>query len=79
MASARKPVIVRKFTRDWCAGYAGPELGRNGAELEILDLAGKVIRMVIRVPAPSAANRVSTQLSGVGSGRCIRSTWTMRL
>jgi hypothetical protein len=45
MASARKPVIVRKFTRDWCAGYAGPELGRNHAELEILDLAGKVIRM----------------------------------
>ncbi|MFZ0304915.1 MAG: hypothetical protein WAL75_19645 [Terracidiphilus sp.] len=46
MASARKPVIVRKFTRDWCAGYAGPELGRDGAELEILDVAGKVIRMV---------------------------------
>jgi hypothetical protein len=45
MASARKPVIVRKFTRDWCAGYAGPELGRDGADLEILDLAGKVIRM----------------------------------
>jgi hypothetical protein len=45
MASARKPVIVRKFTRDWCAGYAGPELGRNGAGLEILDLGGKVIRM----------------------------------
>lgn len=45
MASARKPVIVRKFSRDWCAGYAGPELGRNGAELEILDLGGKIIRM----------------------------------
>ncbi|HTW81413.1 MAG TPA: hypothetical protein VME23_17840 [Terracidiphilus sp.] len=45
MASARKPVIVRKFSRDWCAGYAGPELGRNGEELEILDLTGKVIRM----------------------------------
>ena len=45
MTSARKPVIVRKFSRDWCAGYAGPELGRNGSDLEILDLAGKVIRM----------------------------------
>jgi hypothetical protein len=45
MASARKPVIVRKFSRDWCAGYAGPELGRNDTELEILDLGGKVIRM----------------------------------
>ena len=45
MASARKPVIVRKFSRDWCAGYAGPGLGQDGAELEILDLAGKVLRM----------------------------------
>jgi hypothetical protein len=45
MASARKPVIVRKFSRDWCAGYAGPELGRGGSELEILDLGGKIIRM----------------------------------
>jgi hypothetical protein len=45
MASARKPVIVRKFSRDWCAGYAGPGFGRNAAELEILDLTGKVVRM----------------------------------
>jgi hypothetical protein len=45
MASARKPVIVRKFSRDWFAGYAGGELGRDLAELEILDLTGKVIRM----------------------------------
>lgn len=45
MASARKPVIVRKFSRDWCAGYAGPGIGQDPAELEILDLTGKVIRM----------------------------------
>jgi hypothetical protein len=45
MASARKPVIVRKFSRDWCAGYAGADFGRNSAELEILDLTGKVLRM----------------------------------
>jgi hypothetical protein len=45
MASARKPVIVRKFTRDWCAGYAGPDFGRDALELEILDLTGKVVRM----------------------------------
>jgi hypothetical protein len=45
MASARKPVIVRKFSRDWFAGYAGPELGQNAAELEILDLGGKVVRV----------------------------------
>jgi hypothetical protein len=45
MASARKPVIVRKFSRDWSAGYAGPGFGRDSAELEILDLTGKVLRI----------------------------------
>jgi uncharacterized protein DUF6982 len=45
MASARKPVIVRKFSRDWCAGYAGLGFDRGAAELEILDLTGKVLRM----------------------------------
>jgi hypothetical protein len=45
MASQRKPVIVRKFSRDWCAGYAGVSFGQNAAELEILDLSGKVLRI----------------------------------
>jgi hypothetical protein len=45
MASQRKPVIVRKFSRDWCAGYAGTGLGQDAAELEILDLDGKVQRL----------------------------------
>jgi hypothetical protein len=45
MASARKPVIVRKFSRDWFAGYAGAEFGQRAPELEILDLAGKVVRI----------------------------------
>jgi hypothetical protein len=45
MASARKPVIVRKFSRDWCSGYAGAGFGQNAPELEILDPAGKVVRM----------------------------------
>jgi hypothetical protein len=45
MASARKPVIVRKFSRDWCAGYAGVDFGQQKAELEFLDLTGKVVRM----------------------------------
>jgi hypothetical protein len=45
MASARKPVIVRKFSRDWCAGYATPGFSRDALELEILDLSGKVVRM----------------------------------
>ena len=45
MASSRKPVIVRKLSRDWCAGYAGPGFGQDAAELEILDLNGKVLRI----------------------------------
>jgi len=45
MASARKPVIVRKFSRDWCAGYAGSNFGHTGEELEILDVSGKVMRI----------------------------------
>jgi hypothetical protein len=45
MASSRKPVIVRKFSRDWCAGYATLGFDRNAAELEILDLNGKVLRV----------------------------------
>ncbi len=45
MASARKPVIVRKFSRDWCAGYAGADFGQQEPELQILDLTGKVVRM----------------------------------
>jgi Family of unknown function (DUF6982) len=45
MASARKPVIVRKFSRDWSAGYTTSEFGRDAPELEILDLTGKVLRI----------------------------------
>jgi hypothetical protein len=45
MASVRKPVIVRKFSRDWCAGYAGPGFGQDAPELELLDLNGKVMRI----------------------------------
>ena len=45
MASQRKPVIVRKFSRDWCAGYAGVSFGQDAAELEILEPGGKVLRI----------------------------------
>lgn len=45
MASVRKPVIVRKFSRDWCAGYAEPCFGQDAPELELLDLNGKVLRI----------------------------------
>src|SRR5215472_3152170 len=43
MASQRKPVIVRKFSRDWVAGYASQSFGQGGPEMEILDLSGKVV------------------------------------
>jgi len=43
MGSFRKPVIVRKFSRDWVAGYTGADFAQDSAALEILDLAGKVI------------------------------------
>jgi hypothetical protein len=45
MASVRKPVIVRKFSRDWYAGYARANFGQDAAELEMLDLAGKVLQI----------------------------------
>lgn len=43
MASQRKPVIVRKFSRDWVAGYAAISFPSGPAEMELLDLSGKVI------------------------------------
>ena len=43
MASLRKPVIVRKFSRDWVAGYAGAGFGQDMAALEILDQTGRVL------------------------------------
>jgi hypothetical protein len=45
MASVRKPVIVRKFSRDWFLGYASANFGQTSPELEILDLAGKVMHL----------------------------------
>jgi hypothetical protein len=43
MASLRKPVIVRKFSRDWVAGYASAAFGQDAEALEILDQGGKVV------------------------------------
>ena len=45
MSSARKPVIVRKFSRDWSAGYAGGAVSAGATECEILDVNGKVLRI----------------------------------
>jgi hypothetical protein len=47
MSSSRKKVIVRKFTRDWVAGYVSADgFTRHGA-LEILDLSGKALSILI--------------------------------
>ncbi len=64
VASVRKPVIVRKFSRDWCAGFASASFGPDAPELEILDQTGKVLRIgweqvkwvcyVREFPSPSA-------------------------
>ncbi len=43
MGSLRKPVIVRKFSREWYAGYAGVSFGQDAPALEVLDLTGKVL------------------------------------
>jgi len=43
MGSARKPVIVRKFSREWYAGYAGAAFGQESTSLEVLDQGGKVL------------------------------------
>lgn len=45
MTSQRKPVIVRKFSREWFAGYAEGNFDQNAVDFELLDATGKVIRM----------------------------------
>ncbi len=43
MGSARKPVIVRRFSREWYAGYAAAAFGQESTALEVLDLHRKVL------------------------------------
>jgi hypothetical protein len=45
VSTARKPVILRKFSRDWCAGYAPTNFSEDCLELEILDASGKLSRI----------------------------------
>lgn len=45
MGSLRKPVIVRKFSRDWVAGYTGAAFDCHAASLELLDPAGKTLNI----------------------------------
>lgn len=42
MSASRKKAILRKFTRDWVAGYLPPMGFAFGGKLELLDLSGKV-------------------------------------
>lgn len=42
MSATRKPVIVRKFTREWYAGYASAAPAKEIAGLELLDHAGRL-------------------------------------
>jgi hypothetical protein len=43
MAAPRKRVIVRKFSRDWVAGYADAFFPQNQCELEVLEPGGRVL------------------------------------
>jgi hypothetical protein len=45
VSAARKPVIVRNLTRDWCAGYAVSNPAGEISELELLDSSGKLRRI----------------------------------
>ena len=45
VSAARKPVIVRNLTRDWCAGYADSNPAGEISDLELLDSSGKLRRI----------------------------------
>jgi len=45
VSTSRKPVILRKFSREWCAGYAETTFPEDSLELEILDVSGKLSRI----------------------------------
>ena len=45
VSSGRKPVIVRKLTRDWYSGYAPTDLPPETGALELLDNRGKLIQL----------------------------------
>lgn len=45
MVSNHKPVIVRRFSRDWVPGYANQRRLVHDGMLEILDTGGKVLTL----------------------------------
>ena len=45
VSATRKPVIVRQWTRDWHSGYAASSPANEESEMEMLDTAGKLLRL----------------------------------
>ncbi len=45
MPPSRKKVIVRRYSREWLAGYLSPANFADRGCIELLDLAGKVVDM----------------------------------
>ncbi len=45
MAVSRKKVIVRKLSRDWLSGYLPPSDFVRNQQVEMLDLAGKLVSL----------------------------------
>lgn len=45
MSSARKPVIVRKLSRDWCVGYADTNPAGHSNAMELLLPSGKLMQI----------------------------------
>lgn len=45
MSSSRKKAIIRKYSRDWVAGYLPMSGFSENGQLELLDLDGKVTRL----------------------------------
>lgn len=47
MPASRKKVIVRKLSRDWLAGYLPPAAFIADQEIQLLDLAGKLVSIAV--------------------------------
>lgn len=88
MAASRKPVIVRKLTRDWYAGYAAalpPD--DKGPDLELLESSGKLLSVpwseikwvcYVREPAGSAGAGILTRNDTPDPERLLRRRFTSR-
>lgn len=79
MNATRKPVIVRKLTRDWYAGYAAALPADDSPELELLDSAGKLLRIpwseikwVCYIREPSAGDSTATRYDTANPERLLR-------